>query len=51
MLDAKYQLAISLVFSTTAYWITKKVVPRFRDMFVRAHLVGVDQAKRDRKTM
>lgn len=51
MLDSTMQLTVSLVFSMMAYRVTKSAIPRFRDMFIRAHLVGVDQAKADRRHM
>lgn len=51
MLDKETQLAMSLVLSCVAYRATRKVIPRFKDKFIQAHLVGVDQAKRDKKAM
>lgn len=51
MLDKELQLGMSIVLSCVAYRATRQVIPRFRDKFVQAHLVGVDQAKRDKKAM
>ncbi|KAI1303107.1 UDP-N-acetylglucosamine--dolichyl-phosphate N-acetylglucosaminephosphotransferase [Halotydeus destructor] len=49
MLEKEAQIGISIVMSTVAYRLTKKIIPRFRDSFIKAHLVGIDQAKQVKK--
>lgn len=48
MLDFEYQLAASVLVSTFAYKTTQSLIPRFIESFTKAHLVGVDVAKRNR---
>jgi len=51
MLDKEAQLSISIAISCMAYKFTKNIIPRFKDKFIKAHLVGIDQAKANKQAM
>lgn len=41
-------IAISGTISTGAYLMTLRMIPRLREMFIKAHLYGKDLCKKDK---
>jgi len=41
-------IAVNAVISTGAYLMTVRMIPRLRDMFIKANLFGRDLCKKDK---
>lgn len=41
-------LVLSLVYSSLAYMVTVRLIPKMKDMFLAANLGGIDLCKRNR---
>lgn len=41
-----FPIIVNAIMSLGAYVITVKVIPKIRDMFIKANLFGIDMSKR-----
>jgi UDP-N-acetylglucosamine--dolichyl-phosphate N-acetylglucosaminephosphotransferase len=46
-----FPVFVNSVMSVVAYIVTLRIIPRFKDMFVKANLYGIDMSKKRKEKM
>jgi UDP-N-acetylglucosamine--dolichyl-phosphate N-acetylglucosaminephosphotransferase len=46
-----FPVVVNSILSAVAYVVTVRIIPRFKDMFVKANLYGVDMSKSRKEKM
>jgi UDP-N-acetylglucosamine--dolichyl-phosphate N-acetylglucosaminephosphotransferase len=46
-----FPIFVNVVVSVVAYVVTVRIIPRFKDMFVKANLCGIDMSKSRKEKM
>lgn len=46
-----FPVLVNSVVSIVAYLVTLRIIPRFKDMFVKANLYGIDMSKNRKEKM
>jgi UDP-N-acetylglucosamine--dolichyl-phosphate N-acetylglucosaminephosphotransferase len=46
-----FPVLVNSVVSVVAYLVTVRIIPRFKDMFVKANLYGIDMSKKRKDKM
>lgn len=45
------QITVNIVISTGAFLVTTRIIPKLKDMFLKANLSGIDMNKQTRDKM
>jgi UDP-N-acetylglucosamine--dolichyl-phosphate N-acetylglucosaminephosphotransferase len=46
-----FPIIVNVTVSVVAYVVTVRIIPRFKDMFVKANLYGIDMSKSRKEKM
>jgi len=46
-----FPIIVNVIVSVVAYAVAVRIIPRFRDMFVKANLYGIDMSKSSKEKM
>jgi len=46
-----FPIIVNVIVSVVAYVVAVRIIPRFRDMFIKANLYGIDMSKSRKEKM
>jgi UDP-N-acetylglucosamine--dolichyl-phosphate N-acetylglucosaminephosphotransferase len=46
-----FPIIVNVIVSAVAYVVAVRIIPRFRDMFIKANLYGIDMSKSSKEKM
>jgi len=46
-----FPIIVNVIVSVVAYVVAVRIIPRFRDMFIKANLFGIDMSKSRKEKM
>ena len=46
-----FPIIVNVIVSVVAYVVAVRIIPRFRDMFIKANLYGLDMSKSSKEKM
>jgi UDP-N-acetylglucosamine--dolichyl-phosphate N-acetylglucosaminephosphotransferase len=46
-----FPIIVNVIVSVAAYVVTVRIIPRFKDMFIKANLYGIDMSKSRKEKM
>lgn len=51
MSETQIHILVNAVMSACGFVVCYNIIPKFKTMFINAHLFGIDMSKRDKKKM